>query len=333
VRRRNSTLDAIRDAGAAVLKFVTSGQEEAEDEWWTIAARRLGGRAEIDRPSFFSFMPIARRIHFTADDVPILVHSRYDRKNADIRVVAQPLVGASTTRIACAPRDLFRKATRKLGIGELATGDSAFDADFHLSADPEALALFLLDEPTRRHVKTSGCAFELESGGIVVVREGRVPSVEFLTGGAQLVEGLVHRWKMALRGPERIAETLGLTMHGPVDLRKGARMVAEGQRHSENVRLSIRIEDANVLTVVSIDDPSREEWTMERDADDAFTNVGAPPERIQTFAAATPDSLRGCRAIAGEIELAFDGLTPAPKEVATSLDALLEATAAIAPYR
>jgi hypothetical protein len=269
--------------------------------------------------------------------VPILVSTVHDgdRNTSTVFtcVSAGPLPAARATRIHCAKRDLVRKLSKHLGIGELPTGHVEFDDVVHVSGAPRALVLEYLDGPTRHLVAESDTGFDVEHGELVVRREGIPTEPERLIAMTRFAERLVRRWCAFARGPARLATSLGFTAQASCALGDGAGLVASGIHRSRATRHLLRLVGDLVLTVLSFHHPGGAEWTLERDENDAFTVSGAPPEGVLAFANRAPSSLLGVRAIDAAIELAFAGTAPDEVEVAAALDAVVDALPSLAPYR
>ena len=168
---------------------------------------------------------------------------------------------------------------------------------------------------------------------MVVQREGLPGSSAPLIEMTRFAERLVQRWCALVRGPSRLAEGLGLEVAPVCELAGVTGPVASGTHRSRPVTLSLRLDGEIALSVLAFVDSGAEDWTMERDENDAFTTSGAPPEAVRAFAGVAPASLLGMRRTGGTVELAFDGLAPDHEEVAASLDAMIEATTPLAPYR
>lgn len=327
---------AVLGGGAFAIKLLTSKGDREADAIWTTAARRVGGEVEITESRFLR--AVERRIRMTVDGVPLVVQTGRGstplNTNAEYtRVSAGPLPKASATRIHAAKRDLVRMLSKRLGVGELPTGHADFDEAVHVSGSPKGLALAFLDGPTRDLVADSEAGFDLQDGSLVVEREGLPSSSDPLIAMTRFAERIVLRWCALVRGPERLAARLGLGVDEAWEPGEGITRVATGAHRSRTVVLSLRMQDEAVLSILSVDAPGSGEWTMERDETDAFTVAGQPPDAVRVFASSAPESLLGMRRVAGSLELAFAGLAPDHDEVATSLNALLDATTPLAPYR
>lgn len=327
---------AVLGGGAFAFKLLTSKGDREADEIWTTAARRVGGEVEITEGRLLR--ATERRIRLTVEGVPLVVRTGQDTLHVNThayytRVSAGPLPSAGTTRIHGSKRDLVRKLSKRLGIGELPTGHADFDDAVHVSGSPMGVVLAFFDAPTRGLVVDSEAGFDLDDAFVVVQREGVPGSSAPLIEMTRLAERLVQRWCALLRGPARLAAHLALAVDEAWEVGRGTGRVATGVHRSRNVALSLRFEDETALSILSLDYPGTAEWTMERDENDRFTIAGEPPHAVRAFASAAPESLLGMRAIGGALELAFAGLAPDHAEVAASLDALLDATAPLAPYR
>jgi hypothetical protein len=328
---------AVVSGGAIALRrLATRGSEREGDEIWTTAARRLNGEVELTARGWTR--PAQRRIRLTVEGIPMLVHGYRVLAGGDshfhsTRVAAGPLPAARATRIHCSKRSLVRKMSKHLGIDELPTGHAAFDEVVHVSGSPQSLVRAFLDGPTRLLVADSEAGFDLQDAQLTVEREGVPLETEPLVAMTRFAERLVQRWCALMRGPARLAEHLGFAVAETSDGDEVTDLVASGIHRSRTTRLSVRADDAIVLSVLSFDDARAGEWTMERDESDAFTTAGAPPEAVRAFASVASPSLLGMRAVAGTIELAFDGLAPDHAEVVAALDAMMDATTPLTPYR
>lgn len=329
-------LVAVVGGGAVALRLLWSrGGDPESDEVWKNAARRVGGEVEITTSRFLR--PTERRIRLAVDGVAILV--RTDRRrsgNSDAyytHVSSGPLPSAGVTRIHCVRRDLVLKLSKRLGLAPLLTGHPDFDDVVHVSGAPTSVVHAFLDGPTRRLVAESEGGFDLEDGRLFVEREGIPVEADSLVAMARFAERLVQRWCGLVRATARLAESLQLAPDETFAVGERSGLIARGVHRSRVTTLSLRVDGELALTVVAFEDPSVGEWTMERDDNDAFTTSGEPPEPIRTFVSVAPASLLGMRGIAGTIELAFDGFAPDLAEVMASLDASIDATTPLAPYR
>ncbi|AKV00223.1 hypothetical protein AKJ09_06886 [Labilithrix luteola] len=323
-------------AGTVVaFKYLSSKAADPQsDEAWRRAARRVGGEVEL-KPRRLLEIP-KRRIRSTIEDVPIELFNEEESRGKSsavvTRIVTGSLRGSELARIRCEPRDIVSQVSRKLGIGELPTGDKDFDAEVHVSGSPRALALEFLDPSTRRLVARGG-QFDLERERFALQREGEQDDSEALVAMIRFAEQLVLRWHALLRGPVRLAERLGLSVDGPPQLACGVDRVAQGTLRSRTVTLSIRVEEEVALTLLSIDEPNVDEWTMERGESSAFVITGTPPDGIRALAETMPRCLLGLHGTTKTMDLAFEGLTPDHEEVIAALDAVLVASTSPAPYR
>lgn len=328
---------AVVGGGAVVVKLLGSrGGDREADEIWTAAARRVGGEVEITTARFLQ--PVERRIRLTVEEIPVVVHTQRrgsgNSRTEYTRVVAGPLPAASGTRIRCAKRGVVRKLSKVLGLGELPTGHASFDDVVHVSGSPMPIVLAFLDRSTRQLVADSDGGCDLEDATLVVECEGLPAETAPLVAMTRFAERLVQRWCTFARQPARLAEALGLTGTGTASsFGEGTRVVASGIHRSRSIRLSVRVSESIALTVLSFDDSAEGDWTMERSDSEVFTTSGTPPDAVRAFAGVAPASLLGLRSIDGTTELAFEGLGPERDEVRASLDAMIDATTPIDPYR
>ena len=322
--------------GAAAIRYLaTRANDPALDEAWRAAARRVGGEVELVPARFLR--DGRRQIRLSLDDVSMLVRTEVvgtsRSKNIYTRLSAGPLPAATGTRIKCEKRGLVSKLSLKIMADPVLTGHAEFDADIHTTGMPESLLFTFLDRPMRSEVLTSQTGFDLDDGLLTISCEGEPADAEPLVKLIRFGEKIVKRWCELVQGPRRLAQHLKLEARPLTDLGHGPELVAEGQFRGRTLTLLVRVDEAFVLTVLRLADPSGGEWTMERSDDDAFSTTGGPPEAVRTFASTAPRALLGLRATGGAIELVFDGLTPDHADVVRALEGLLAVASTAQPYR
>ena len=331
-------LAVVVGGGAIVMRLLTGGGEERLDEAWRLAARRVGGELELTEARFLT--PRERRIRVEVEGVELCIETITPRNTGRGGVVETTVTSRGFTspfglRLAIEKRDLLRTLSKKLGIGEHPIGVPAFDDAFLVNGTPRALAIELLDAPTRRLVEAADAGFVIHLDDVALRRQGGPTEAEPLVAMMRYAVELVERCAALERGPRLLAEALDLALEAPSPRRaNGDRLVASGVVRSREVALAVRIDDERALTIVSFVDHGQRDWTLERGDTDAFeVRAGEPSEALRSAVGAAPSALVGLRSLTETIELAFDGLAPDHDGVAAALAFVLEALTSLAPYR
>ena len=323
--------------GALALKLLTGDGEKAADELWATAARRVGGELELTEVRFLT--PRERRIRVTVEGVEICVETVTERNtrglaNVETRITTAGLTSPYGLRLEVRRRDLLRMLSKKLGIGEHPIGVTEFDEAFLVNGTPRALALEMLDAPTRRLIHSANEGFALRGTDLAITREGAPSDVEPLVAMVRYAMEIVERCADLTRAPRALAAALDLALEErSTRSDNGDLRIAKGVVRTRPVTLALRVDEERALTILSFVDHGQEDWTLER-GDVAFeVRGGEPSDAVRSALGQAPPSLLGLRAIAETIELAFDGLAPDQGELSEALAVVLEALTPLAPYR
>ncbi|HEU4407102.1 MAG TPA: hypothetical protein VFS43_17670 [Polyangiaceae bacterium] len=160
--------------------------------------------------------------------------------------------------------------------------------------------------------------------------EEAAPLVAMVRYGRAVVE----RWVELARAPAELAAALGL---GPVEPRgelanEGATRVAQGARRGRELSLSVRLEGARCVTVVSVGVAGGAPFARDRGPARA-SGEGEAPAYAQALAEGAPPVLARAVGEAGCVSLEFEGLAPEPEEVGRLVEAVFEATHGSGAYR
>lgn len=265
-------------AALAGLKLLLRGEDPATEKLWETAAQRIGGDLIVVKGSFFR--DTVRQISTEVAGVPLTVDTFVESDGKTrvyyTRVAAGRLPAAGSTHIACRPRGIVHKLSKRLGLERSLTGDEAFDETCHVDAEPAAVALAFLDGPTRRLLTTLEEAFTIESGCLTVVRRGLPSEAATLVDMARFVQRLTERWCAVVESVAHLADALGLVCDASFAIPdEGDAVVARGLRRAHTATLLLRVSKQGVETVVKLDDmeiafegltPGVEEVVMSVDA-------------------------------------------------------------------
>ncbi len=331
-------LAVVMGGGALALKLLTGGGEARVDAAWGTAARRVGGELELTEPRFLT--PRERRIRVKVEGVELCVETILPRNlsvgtgEVETRLTSSGFTSPFGLRLELQRRDLLRTLSRKLGIGEHPVGVPEFDDAFIVDGTPRALAIELLDGPTRRIVEAANAGFSIHRNDLAIKISGAPVEAEPLVAMMRFAVDLVERCAELARAPRLLADTLDLALEPRTPRRpNGDLLVATGVVRSREIALAVRIDDERALTVVSFVDHGQHDWTLERGADAFEVRDGEPSEALRSTMAAAPSALLGLRSLGETVELAFDGLAPDHDHVAEALAIVLEAVAPLARYR
>ena len=194
--------------------------------------------------------------------------------------------------------------------------------------------LGMTPEATRQLIETAGEGFVLGRTSLVLTRAGAPSEVGPLVAMTRFAMEIVERCRELASAPQLLATALDLALVETSPQSEGDDfLVASGVVRTRSVSLSVRVDGARALSIVSFVARGQRDWTLER-ANDAFVLcAGDPPEAVHATARASAPSLLGLRCAAETVELTFDGLAPDHDEVADVLAGILDALTPLAPYR
>lgn len=331
-------LVVVMGGGAVALKLLNGGGDQRLDEAWRIAARRVGGELELTEPRFLT--PRERRIRVKVEGAELCLETIIPRSvggrpgEVETTVTSSGFTSPFGLSLQVQKRDLLRKLSKKLGIGEHPIGVPAFDDAFLVNGTPCALAIELLDGPTQRVVEAASEGFTIHRNDLAIRISGAPNEAEPIVAMMRFAVDLVERCAGIARAPSLLADALDLALEPRTPRRpNGDLLVATGVVRTREIALAVRVDDERALTIVSFVDHGQPDWTLER-SDAAFElRAGEPSEALRSTVVGAPSALLGLRSLSETIELAFDGLAPDHDGVADALAIVLDALAPLAPYR